>query len=74
MAFIEKGKATASVVAKEESVEADEIRTEDLRSLFDTFPGLASRFYQSLAVILAGRLRDTSQELVRALNATAPRH
>ena len=72
MAFLEKGRATASVIAKEQEVEADEIRAEDLRSLFDTFPGLASRFYQSLAVILARRLRDTSRELIRALNAAKP--
>lgn len=69
MAFIEKGKATASVIAEKEEVEADEIRAEDLRTLFETFPGLASRFYQSLAVILARRLRDTSRELARTLNA-----
>lgn len=69
MAFIEKGNATASVIVKEEEVEADEIRADDLRALFDTFPGLASRFYESLAVILVRRLRNTSRELVRALNA-----
>ncbi len=68
MAFIEKGNATASVIAKEEEVEADEIRTDDLRALFDTFPGLASRFYESLAVVLVRRLRNTSRELVRVLN------
>jgi CRP-like cAMP-binding protein len=72
MAFLEKGRATASVIAKDQEVEADEIRAEDLRSLFDTFPGLASRFYQSLAVILARRLRDTSRELARALNRAEP--
>jgi len=72
MAFLEKGKATASVIAKDQEVEADEIRAEDLRSLFATFPGLASRFYQSLAVILARRLRDTSRELARALNRAKP--
>lgn len=71
MAFLEKTKATASVIAKEEEVEVDEVKAEDLRSLFNSFPGLASRFYQSLAVILARRLQDTSRELVRALNASA---
>ena len=71
MAFLEKTKATASVIAKEEELEVDEVRAEDLRSLFKSFPGLASRFYQSLAVILARRLQDTSRELVRALNASA---
>ena len=72
IAFLERGKATASVIAKEQEVEADEIRAEDLRSLFNTFPGLGSRFYQSLAVILARRLRDTSRKLGRALNAAKP--
>jgi len=73
IAFIDRGKATASVIAKEEEVEADEIRAEDLRNLFSSFPGLASRFYQSLAVILTQRLRDISREPVRVLNATTPR-
>lgn len=69
MAFIERGNATASVIAKEEEVEADEIRVDDLRRLFDTFPGLASRFYESMALILVRRLRHTSRELVQARNA-----
>lgn len=62
MAFLEKGKATASVVA-EEAVEADAIRAAELESLFESFPGLASRFYRSLAVVLARRLRVTSAQL-----------
>jgi extracellular factor (EF) 3-hydroxypalmitic acid methyl ester biosynthesis protein len=63
MAFLERGSATASVVAKEDQVEVDAIRADDLRQLFDTFPGLASRFYHSLAMVLARRLRDTSKQL-----------
>lgn len=69
MAFIEGGAATASVIARDGDVETDEIRTKDLRDLFGTFPGLASRFYQSLAAVLACRLRDTSRELMRILDA-----
>ncbi|SRR6266498_2957742 len=69
MAFIEGGQATASVIAKDESIEADEILAKDLRDLFDNFPGLASRFYQSLTLILAQRLRDTSRELVRVISS-----
>jgi CRP-like cAMP-binding protein len=67
IAFLEKGKATAAVVAKEELVEADEVNAKELRDLFATFPGLASRFYQSLATILAERLRMTSKELAREM-------
>ena len=63
MAFLERSTATASVIAKEDPVEVDAIRAEDLREVFDTFPGLASRFYRSLAVVLARRLRDTSKQL-----------
>lgn len=63
MAFLEQSTATASVIAKEDSVEVDVIRADDLRELFDTFPGLASRFYRSLAVALARRLRNTTQQL-----------
>jgi len=32
------------------------------------FPGLASRFYLSLAVVLAQRLRVTSKELAREMS------
>jgi len=64
MGYLEKGNATASVVAEEE-VEVDRIPTAELDSLFQAFPGLASRFYRSLAVVLARRLRDTSAQLGR---------
>jgi extracellular factor (EF) 3-hydroxypalmitic acid methyl ester biosynthesis protein len=63
MAFLERGTATASVIAKEDRVEVDAIHAQDLREIFDAFPGLASRFYRSLAVVLARRLRDTSKLL-----------
>jgi CRP-like cAMP-binding protein len=63
MAFLERSTATASVIAKEDLVEVDAIHAEDLREVFDAFPGLASRFYRSLAVVLARRLRDTSKQL-----------
>jgi CRP/FNR family cyclic AMP-dependent transcriptional regulator len=69
IAFLEKGKASAAVVAREEKVEADELNARDLRDLFQTFPGLASRFYQSLATILAERLRMTSKELAREMHS-----
>ena len=61
MAFLEQGKATAAVIASEEEVEVDEVEARELRALLAAFPGLASRFYLSLAVILAQRLRETSK-------------
>jgi signal-transduction protein with cAMP-binding, CBS, and nucleotidyltransferase domain len=67
IAFLEKGKATAAVIASDEKVEADQLDGQELRSLFAAFPGLASRFYQSLATILAERLRLTSRELAREM-------
>jgi CRP-like cAMP-binding protein len=63
MAFLEKGRATAAVIASEEEVEVDEIKAQDLREIFEAFPRLASRFYHSLALILVRRLRDTSKQL-----------
>jgi CRP/FNR family cyclic AMP-dependent transcriptional regulator len=65
MAFLEKSTATAAVIAKDEVVEVDAIRADDLRKLFESFPGLGARFYRSLAVVLARRLRETSKHLAR---------
>ncbi len=67
MAFLEQGRATAAVVASEEEVEVDEVGARELRAILEAFPGLASRFYLSLAVILAQRLRVTSRELAREM-------
>jgi CRP-like cAMP-binding protein len=67
ISFLEQSKATAAVVASEEIVEADEVEAQELRAMFIAFPGLASRFYMSLAVILAQRLRVTSKELAREM-------
>jgi len=68
IAFLEKGRTTAAVVAQGE-VEVDEINVHELRELFEAFPRLASRFYLSVALILAHRLKDTSRELARAMSA-----
>lgn len=65
MAFLEKSTATAAVIAKDEVVEVDAIRGDDLRKLFESFPGLGTRFYRSLALVLARRLRETSKRLAR---------
>jgi CRP-like cAMP-binding protein len=67
MAFLERGTSSATVVAKVDLVEVDAIQASDLRELFEIHPGLASRFYKSLAVVLARRLRETSRELALAL-------
>ena len=66
MAFLEDRTATAAVVAKDE-VEVDAIWADDLRQLIAAFPGFGARFYRSLAVILAQRLRQTSRELLREI-------
>jgi extracellular factor (EF) 3-hydroxypalmitic acid methyl ester biosynthesis protein len=67
IAFLEKGRATAAVIAKDTEVEVDEVNAEELRAIFEAFPRLASRFYQSMAMILAQRLKDTSRELAREM-------
>jgi CRP-like cAMP-binding protein len=68
IAFLEGGRATAAVVAKDDEVEVDQIEVRDLQEIFEAYSGLASRFYQSLALILAQRLRDTSRELAREMS------
>jgi len=66
MAFLGDSTATAAVVAKDE-VDVDAIWANDLRDLVTMFPGFGARFYRSLAVILAQRLRETSRELLREM-------
>jgi len=67
MAFLEQGKASAAVIAKEEEVEVDEINAHELREVMEAFPRLASRFYRSLALVLVQRLRVTTGELAREM-------
>jgi CRP-like cAMP-binding protein len=67
MAFLEQGKATATVVAKDQDVEVDEIKAKDLREILEAFPRLASRFYRSVASVLVQRLRVTTAELAREM-------
>jgi len=57
MSFLESREASASVIAEEE-VEAYAIDWAALQELFELFPHLASRFYQSLAVNLSRRVRE----------------
>lgn len=68
MAFLQKGIASASVVAQMD-VKADEISVRDLQQLADMYPGFAARLYHSLAAILAQRLVHTSAELTRLRRA-----
>jgi CRP-like cAMP-binding protein len=67
MAFLEQGKATADVIARDEKVEVDEIKAHELREILEAFPRLASRFYRSLALVLVQRLRTTTGELAREM-------
>jgi hypothetical protein len=57
ISFLDELPATANVVAKEE-VEAFYLDRPTLQSVFELFPHLGSRFYQSLAAILSRRLRE----------------
>jgi extracellular factor (EF) 3-hydroxypalmitic acid methyl ester biosynthesis protein len=57
-----KDKTSASVRATGE-VEADQVDAEELGQVFEAFPSVAARFYHSLAVLLARRLRETSLAL-----------
>jgi hypothetical protein len=57
ISFLDELPATANVVA-DDPVEALFIDRPTLQSLFELFPHLGSRFYQSLAAILSRRLRE----------------
>jgi CRP-like cAMP-binding protein len=59
-----KDKTSASVLAKGK-VEADLIEAEELGRLFESFPSVGARFYRSLALVLARRLRETSRTLAK---------
>jgi extracellular factor (EF) 3-hydroxypalmitic acid methyl ester biosynthesis protein len=68
LAFLDRGMSNVSVLASDEVVEVDAIQANDLRQLCETFGGLGARFYCSLAVVLARRLRERSAELACELN------
>lgn len=57
ISFLDELPATANVVA-DGSAEVFFIDRPTLNSLFELFPHLGSRFYQSLAAILSRRLRE----------------
>ncbi len=60
MSFIEGQAASASVLAGDEEVLAFVITHNHIATLTSQNPGLAARFYQSLAEILSRRLRETT--------------
>lgn len=59
MAFLENSGASASVVA-DGPVDVSVIEEAHLNALLSSVSGLATRFYQTLAVTLAHRLREAS--------------
>ena len=65
-----KDRTSASVLAKEK-VEADLVEAQELGRIFESFPTVAARFYHSLAVVQARRLRETSRALARVSGKAA---
>ncbi|MFH0822240.1 MAG: cyclic nucleotide-binding domain-containing protein [Pseudomonadota bacterium] len=59
MSFLENTGASASVYADDE-VDVDVVEGAQANALMMSVPGFATRFYQSLAITLAHRLRKTS--------------
>ena len=59
MSFVDHEGASAAVVADGE-VEVDVIDSEQMNALLFSVPGLAARFFHSLAVTLSQRLRESS--------------
>jgi extracellular factor (EF) 3-hydroxypalmitic acid methyl ester biosynthesis protein len=64
MSFLENKGASAAVVA-DSDVDVSVIDEAYLYALLASVPGLATRFYQTLAVTLAHRLREASDQLAR---------
>ena len=60
MSFLEDAGAVASVIA-EDDVAVDVVKETDLMALLNSDPSFSARFYQSLAVTMARRLRVTTQ-------------
>jgi len=71
MTFLEKGKATASVVTEGEEVSVYVIEGYFINILFVDHPHLAGRFYSYLCSILAMRLSDRESQIQK--DATARR-
>jgi len=65
IAFLENCLCSATVIAETE-VEVDAIDCAELHRIFRMFPHVGARFYQSLAVLLSRRLRETSYSFLEA--------
>jgi CRP-like cAMP-binding protein len=63
MSFLEGVGATASVVADEDDVVVTCVDGSHINTLLSSVPGMAARFYQSLAVTLSQRLRELTMAL-----------
>jgi CRP-like cAMP-binding protein len=72
ISFLDELPATANVVANEQ-VEALYLDRPTLQSMFELFPHLGSRFYQSLASILSRRLREMLDPAPAPAKPTAKR-
>jgi CRP-like cAMP-binding protein len=70
--FLDATPASVSVIADEDDVAVDVLDGQIVQSLLVSVPGLAPRFYQSLAVMLAQRLRETSALLPPLLIEDVP--
>ena len=70
--FLDATAASASVLADEDDVEVAVVDGPRVYSLLSSVPGLASRFFQSLAATLAQRLRETSALLPPLLIEDVP--
>jgi CRP-like cAMP-binding protein len=62
ISFVDKSGASAAVIAEDE-VAIDFISNGSLEALFSESPQLAVRLYRSVALVLAGRLRETDARL-----------
>ena len=63
ISFVDGGASSASVIADVDDVEVALIDGALINALLMSVPGLATRFYQSLAMILSERLRDLTASL-----------
>ncbi|MEW6351827.1 MAG: cyclic nucleotide-binding domain-containing protein [Thermodesulfobacteriota bacterium] len=72
MSFLENTGASASVFA-EEDVELDVFEGYHVNALMTSVPGFSTRFFQSLAVTLAHRVRETSKLIPPLLVEEIPR-
>jgi hypothetical protein len=64
--------ASASVIADDDDVEVEVVKGADVDTLLTSDPGFSARFYRSLAVGLARRLRATTRALSTGLVQLGP--